>query len=45
MAADYEHRLSSRWSAFGRGWLGATYGYPTGASSDYGVLGGVRFRF
>ncbi len=46
MQADYDHRVSKNVSVFGQGWLGTNWDLDTGArQADYGVLGGLRWRF
>jgi hypothetical protein len=43
--ADYDHRVAKNVSVFGQGWLGTTWAQDTGTTADYGVLGGLRWRF
>jgi hypothetical protein len=41
---EYEHRMSTRWSTFGRGWAAYTWA-PQDRGSDFGMLGGIRYRW
>ena len=44
-AVDYSHRLTRSLSAFGQGWAGVARDPFDRWQTDYGALGGVRFRW
>ena len=43
-AVDYSHRITKSLSAFGQGWAGVARDPFDRWQTDYGALGGVRFR-
>jgi len=43
-AADFEHRRTRRLSVFARGWASYTW-TPADRGTDFGMLGGIRYRW